>query len=85
MARMKRGNVVLRVEDYEVEHYRLLGYAVTDDSGVVLQNAIPNDIVSLKAAYTERGERIAELESIVAKLTAEISALKKKKTTTSKS
>jgi hypothetical protein len=75
MVRIERGNVVLKVQDYEVQRYLKLGYNVTDDNGNVLQEALPNDLGTLQKYYIEHKKRIEELEDIVAKLTAENSSL----------
>ena len=75
MVRIERGNVVLKVQEHEVQRYLRLGYNVTDDAGNVLKEAIPNDIGTLQKYYVEHKKKIEELESIVAKLTAENSLL----------
>ena len=71
MVRIERGNVVLKVQDYEVQRYLTLGYNVTDDEGNVLKEALPNDIGTLQRYYVEHKKQIEELEATVAKLTAE--------------
>lgn len=75
MVRVERGNVVLKVQDYEVQRYLTLGYNVTDDNGTVLKEALPNDVGTLQRYYIEQKKKIEELEAIVAKLTAENSLL----------
>ena len=75
MVRIERGNVVLKVQEHEVQRYLKLGYNVTDNAGNVLQEAIPNDLGTLQKYYVEHKKKIEELESIVAKLTAENSLL----------
>lgn len=77
MVRIERGNVVLKVQEYEVPRYIKLGYSVTDDTGKVLQAAIPNDLGTLQKCYVEHKAKIDELEAIVAKLTAENKVLAK--------
>lgn len=87
MVRIERGNVVLKVQEHEVQRYLKLGYNVTDNTGKVLQEALPNDLGTLQKYYVEHKKRIEELEAIVAKLTAENSVLAqsaKPKTTESK-
>ena len=86
MVRIERGNVVLKVQEHEVQRYLLLGYSVTDDTGKVLQSAIPNDLGTLQRCYVEHKAKIDELEAIVAKLTAENKVLAKsaKSTTAAK-
>ena len=75
MVRIERGNVVLKVQEYEVQRYLKLGYNVTDDEGKILKEALPNDLGTLQRFYVEHKKRIEELEAIVAKLTAENSVL----------
>lgn len=77
MVRIERGNVVLKVQEHEVQRYLKMGYNVTDNTGKVLQEALPNDLGTLQRHYVEHKKRIEELEAIVAKLTAENSALAK--------
>lgn len=77
MVRIERGNVVLKVQEHEVQRYLTLGYSVTDDTGKVLQSAIPNDLGTLQRCYVEYKAKIDELETIVAKLTAENKVLAK--------
>jgi hypothetical protein len=80
MVRIERGNVVLKVQEYEVQRYLKLGYNVTDDAGNVLQEALPNDLGTLQRFYIEHKKQIEELEAIVAKLTAENELLAKSAT-----
>ena len=75
MVRIERGNVVLKVQEYEVPRYLKLGYNVTDDEGKILKEALPNDVGTLQRFYVEHKKKIEELEAIVAKLTAENSVL----------
>ena len=77
MVRIERGNVVLKVQEHEVQRYLTLGYSVTDDTGKVLKSAIPNDLGTLQKCYLEHKAKIDELETIVAKLTAENKVLAK--------
>lgn len=77
MVRIERGNVVLKVQEEEVQRYLLLGYNVTDDEGNIVKSSIPHDVGTLQRFYVEHKKRIEELESIVAKLTAENELLAK--------
>ena len=81
MARVERGNVVLKVKDHEIQHYLNLGYNLTDDAGNVIRKSIPTNIGELQTAYLEHTKKIAELEDTIAKLTAQLSV---KKTTVKK-
>jgi methyl coenzyme M reductase subunit D len=71
MVRIERGNVVLRVQEHEVQRYIKLGYNVTDETGKVLKEAIPNDFGVLQRHYVESKKKIEELELTVIKLTEE--------------
>lgn len=77
MARVQRGNVVLRVAEDEVSRYLQLGYDLTSDDGNIIQPAIPHDFSTLQRLYLEHTAKITELESMVAKLTAELSEVKR--------
>lgn len=72
--RVERGNVVLRVEDYEAQHYLSLGYNVTDETGAVIKASIPTDLGTLRSAYVEHISKIAALEKQVADLTSKLEA-----------
>ena len=67
--RVQRGNVVLKVEDYEVQRYLQLGYDVTDTQGNVLKEAVPHDLGTLHKYYIEHTAKIAELEQTISNLT----------------
>lgn len=85
MVRIERGNVVLKVQEHEVQRYLKMGYNVTDDTGRVLKEAIPNDLGTLQKHYIDNKKRIEELEAEVARLTAEnIHLAKSAKSTTTK-
>ena len=68
MARIRRANVTLDVDDTEVEYYLNLGYNVIDDNGKVVSEALPSDLRTLQKHYIESKKRIAELEAEVAEL-----------------
>lgn len=79
MAKVERGNVILRVDDKDVQRYLLLGYNVIDEDGRVVKSAIPTDLRTLQKAYVDDKARIAELEGIIAQMTAERNAEKAQK------
>lgn len=83
MVRIERGNVVLKVQEHEVQRYLKLGYNVTDETGKVLTEAIPNDLGTLQKHYIESKKKIEELEATVAKLTEENLQLAKSAKSTS--
>ena len=76
MVRVERGNVVLRVEEDEIQHYLNLGYNLTDDRGHILKRSIPTQIGELQSAFVANMAKIAELENTIAKLTAELEMYK---------
>lgn len=85
MTRIERGNVVLRVQDYEVDRYLSMGYNVTDEEGNIIQKAVPTQLGELQKAYVENIALIESLKKQVAELTAKLEQQPKpKKTTKSK-
>lgn len=77
MARVQRGNVVLKVEDWEVKRYLQLGYNLTDATGSVIEEAMPHDPGALQKAYIEHTAKIAELEKTISDLTDRLLAEEK--------
>ena len=86
MTRVERGNVVLRVQDYEVERYLSMGYNVTDENGTILKKSVPTQLGELQKAYVDHTALIESLKEQVAELTAQLeqAQAKPKKTTKSK-
>ena len=89
MVRIERGNVVLYVKEHEVPHYLSTGFNVTDDSGNIIQSAVPNNVGTLQRIYIEQTKKIADLEAQIEELTKKLAEKKpaekaapKKKTTT---
>ena len=76
MPRMTRGNVVLNVPETEIQHYLQLGYNLTTPMGKVIESAIPTDAGTLQRLYVDQKNKIQELESEIARLTAENESLK---------
>lgn len=74
MARIRRANVLLDVKDDEVGYYLNLGYDLLDDKGQVMQSAIPNDLHTLQKHYVDSNKKIAELETAIANLKAELAS-----------
>lgn len=82
MVRVERGNVVLRVDEADIQYYLNQGYNLTDETGTILQRAIPTNLGELQTYYVKSTEKIAELEDTIAKLTAQLDS---KKTATRRS
>ena len=72
MVRIERGNVVLYVKEHEVPHYLSNGFSVTDDSGNIIQAAVPNNIGTLQRTYIEQKQKIADLEAQIEELTKKL-------------
>ena len=94
--RVERGNVVLYVEDYEVQHYTTIGYSVTDEAGTVITKAVATtvpelqkDCMLLKNKLEQSEKNVVVLTEENTKLRNEVEKLQKelkapKKTTTKK-
>lgn len=73
---VKRANVLLEVEDFEVDRYIDLGYNLVTENGQVLKRCIPSDLGTLKQAYINHSSKIKELEKELSIKDLEISQLK---------
>lgn len=82
---VQRRNVVLEVADADVDYYLTIGYNQVDSTGAVIRQTMPTDVNELQSFYRKHTARIQELESQNARLNAELEALRKPKTTKSKS
>ena len=79
MVKVKRGNVVLRVEEIEVNKYMAKGFSVIDGNGNVVRQSVPTEIGQLQKAYSEHMQLLKEKDTEIANLKAELNALKDKK------
>lgn len=66
----EKGNKVLRIGEGDVQRFLSQGYNIKDDNGKVIAETVPTDLQSLKLAYTQHKEKIAELEAEIEKLKA---------------
>ena len=66
--RVERGNVVLKVEEYEVQRYLSMGYNVTDNAGNVIKAAVPTNLGQLQLFYVQAPKKIEALEAELAEL-----------------
>lgn len=73
-----RSNVVINIQETDVEKYLNLGYNITDMSGKVLFEAIPNDTNSLKRAFVRHTAQIKQQAVQIAQLQALVKELQSK-------
>jgi hypothetical protein len=66
LVQVERGNVILRVPEYDVQRYIDQGYDLLDDSGKVIRASVPKDLGTLQLAYIQHEKKIAELEKELA-------------------
>ena len=88
MAQVQRGNVFLTVPEADVDKYMSKGFSLVDESGRVIKQCVPTEIGQLQKAYSEHVETIKQRDEEIAKLRAELEALKSagvKKTPATKS
>lgn len=65
---MKKGGSFLRVPQGAVSRYMAKGYDVVDENGNILEASIPNDLVTLRAAYQNHLNEIAALKKRIEEL-----------------
>lgn len=76
---VRRANVVLEVEDYEVEKFYKQGYDVLDANGSILKKAVPTSVGALQKEYRQHIEEIKTLKAQIETLQNELSILKNSK------
>ena len=74
MLTVSRSNVVLNIADVELQHYLDKGYNLLDNSGHIIQEAVPKNLNELQKAFIDHTKRIQELEGLVDELTAKLEA-----------
>ena len=79
MAKIRRANVTLDVDDTQVEYYLNLGYNLIDDKGNILKRSMSNDVNTLQHELTEALKKISQLEKQIAELTDEAQKSKSSK------
>lgn len=80
MAKVEKGNVVLRIKDSEVQRYIDMGYNHIDEGGNIIQESVPTDVATLRKAYIDHVKEIEDLKAEIVKLTTK--PTKKAKDTT---
>lgn len=76
MATVRRANVVLDIQDYEVDRYVSMGYDVIDANGNVLVATMPREVTALQKAYIDHLAEIERLNSQIHALKVELSEYK---------
>lgn len=76
---VERANVVLQVTENEVEKYLNKGFNLVDEAGHILKECMPNDIGTLRKAYSDHIAQIKALESENASLKAQLAETKNKR------
>lgn len=64
----QKGNQICRIEEHQIATLVEQGYNIVDESGAVLQQAVPTDIALLKKCYIEHVQKIKELEKEIESL-----------------
>ena len=59
MLKVKRANVVLRINDTEKQHYLDKGYSILDENGKVVEAAVPKNLAALKTKEKRFGTTLA--------------------------
>jgi len=72
LLRVERGNVVLRVPDYDVQRFIDQGYNLVDEKGNVIQASVPRDLGTLQKMYTEHIEEIKQLKAEIEELQSKL-------------
>ena len=76
MIKVVKGNVVLRVDDSMLDFYVNKGYTAKTLDGVILKEAVPTDINSLRQAYLRCKSENKALTEKVKALEAELESKK---------
>ena len=79
LIKVRRDNVILRIEPEQKAYYMGLGYNVVDNAGKVVEETIPTDIASLQRFYKDAKSQIDTLKSRIEELEEENASLKKAK------
>lgn len=77
MAKVRKANVLLTVNEDEVSKYLCKGFDLVGDDGKILKESTPVDLGQYQRAYSEQKTLLEEKDKEIAKLKAEIQKLKK--------
>lgn len=67
---VRRGGSYLTIVESSIPRYMAKGYDVVDEADRVIQGSVPNDVNTLKKAYSEHVAKIKELEAKIAVMKA---------------
>lgn len=61
----RKSNRVQPIVEADIQHFLNLGYNIIDEQGNVLLEAMPEDVISLKAAFKRHVEEIAQMKEFI--------------------
>lgn len=61
----RKSNRVQPIKESEVQHFLNQGFNITDAVGNIIIESVPNDVVSLKAAFKRHADEIAKLKETI--------------------
>ena len=79
MRTVKRGNVILQVDDDSLQQYLNTGFDEIDGAGNVITEGAVNDINILRRKYADAQAKIRELENKLARANAKPEKVEKPK------
>lgn len=71
----QKSNRVHPIQESEVQHYLNQGYNITDVKGNVIIESMPEDVISLKAAFKRHTDEIAKAKETIKAYDAQVVAL----------
>ena len=80
MIKVRKANKMLSISEDAKDRYLAMGFSVIDESGKVIQEAVPVDVNQLKLGYAKISEEAKTLRGKVAELEAQNDYLKQENT-----
>ena len=77
--RVKRGGSFLTIPKDAVSRYLSKGFDIVDSNGEIITPSVPNDVVTLQAAFNKHVAEIAQLKAEIEALKAEKEPAEEKK------
>jgi len=75
MVDVKRGNVILTVDDEEADKYFEKGYSILDSFGNIAKASVPSEKGTLQKAYVEMQEQLKMKDAEIASLKGQVEML----------